>query len=45
MNIAEMTNSELEEMGLPTPCDCRNMDEGPNWWQCRDCGAYGEVDW
>ena len=39
----EMSNAELEEMGLPTPCDCRNMVEGSYWRECPDCGFYEEL--
>lgn len=43
IDIDEFTNSELEEMGIPTPCDCRNMQEGSYWRECPDCGFYEEL--
>lgn len=44
IDIAEFTNAELEEMGFPVPCDCRNLKSGPSWWECPDCGYYDETE-
>ena len=38
-----LTNAELEEVGLPQPCDCRNMVEGAFSRECPDCGYYEEL--
>lgn len=43
IDIDEFTNAELEEMGIPTPCDCWTLQEGPYWRECPECGFYEEL--
>lgn len=44
MIIDEYTNSELEEMGIPLPCECLNARVGEDrrgnlYLVCEDCGS------
>lgn len=45
IDLYELSNKELEEMGLPAPCECLNTTVEYDRWSntdyiaCEDCGA------
>lgn len=48
LDLSEFTNSEIEEMGLPTPCPClmtyREYDDFNTAYEvCVECGASRSV--